>query len=206
MNKRKLSILFLCVYFAVMILSLASCAGGGDVVGFSVDKNVKNLYYDEEGDCTSLELTVSATNDNSSRSIRSYKFKVVFRDVSGSILESKIYSGYDSLDPYDTASQTYYFYAGDDGVISGCVDRVDVYPVEMSLGNDESNSSASGGDTEWDFWAWFWTIISGILLLLFITCCVGADGDTDAIIGGVIIFLAPAILILFVYFGFFFGA
>ena len=204
MKKRTLSILLLVFLTAALALSLVGCGGKETVRGFSVNTTVSTQYYDEISEKTTLDFTVFVTNESSTQSIRSYKYKVVFRDYYGSILDSRVYSSFEGLDPYDTES--FYYHFGDDegNAIRGEVALVDVYPVEMTVNNETENDSSSG-DTEWDFWTWFWVIISGILIFLFISCCIGADGDSDAIIGGVVIFLAPAILILVVYFGFFFG-
>lgn len=204
MKKRTLSILFLAFYAVAMILSLVGCGGNKSVRGFYVSNTVNDRYYNEQTGSTSLNLSVSVTNDNSSQGIRSYKYKVVFRDVSGSVLATKIYSSYEALEAYDTENFYYYFNEDDGTAIKGNVAIVDVYPVEMTVSNEKSEGSS--GESAWGFWAWFWTIVSGILVLLFITCCIGADGDSDAIIGGVVIFLAPAILILVIYFGFVFGS
>ena len=206
MKKKILSITLLAFMVMALALSLVGCGGNKNIRGFSVDKTVSNIYYDEVEEKTSIQLTVFVTNESSTDSIRSYKYKVVFKDYYGAVLDTKVYSKFDTLDPYDTESFYYNFDAYEETHISGEVATVEVYPVEMTLSNEPANEGSTGSDdTEWDFWTWFWVIISGILIFLFITCCIGAEGDSDAIIGGVIIFLAPAILILVIYFGFFFG-
>ena len=206
MKKRILSIALLALLAVALVLSLVGCGSSGSVRGFSVDKTVSNQYYDEQSGRTSLELTVFVTNESSTVSIRSYKYKVVFKDAYGAILDTKVYSKYEALEAYNTESFRHYFSVDDATAIKGNVASVEVYPSEMTVSNEtKDEGGSSSGDTEWDFWTWFWVIISGVLIFLFISCCIGAEGDSDAIIGGVVIFLAPAILILIVYFGFFFG-
>ena len=205
MNKRKLSVLFLVIYLAVMVLSLSGCGDNSSQRGLAVDSVVIDRNYNDESGLTSLSVSVTASNENDSHVMRSYKFRLVFKDMTGAVITSKVYTQYEGLAPYSSESFTYYFSEQSGTAIRGEVIRVEAVPVEMTLDNEEIEASGSNGSTEWSFWTWFWVIVSGILIFLFITCCIGAEGDSDAIIGGVVIFLAPAILILVVYFGFFFG-
>ena len=206
MKKRALSILFLCFYLAVMLLSLTACGGGERIRGLSVEGSPVGISYNEETGLTELNLNVRTTNNNENRAIRAYKFKAIFRDENGSILTTKVYSVSEGLRPYDTNTFSYTFKESEGTAIIGRVATVDVVPTEMSLSNDAVEGTTGANIPKWGFWAWFWTIVSGILVFLFITCCIGADGDSDAIIGGVIIFLVPAILILVIYFGFVYGS
>ena len=201
MNKRNLSILFLVCYFALMILSLVSC-GSDNVQGMSVTRNISSVNYNEETNKTSMRVDVYVENLNSSKSVRSYQYRLTFRDGS-SVVYSKNYQSYESLGPNDGTSVTHWFEESNGTAITGQVSSVDVTPVQMTLSDSDSNSS---GTPKWGFWATFWVIVSAILVFLFITCCIGADGDTDAIIGGVVLFIVPAVIILVVYFGFVYGS
>ena len=205
MNKRKLSVMFLIFYIAVMVLSLVGCGEDEAVRGISVDRVVSDRSYNDVTNLTSLTLEVFATNNNGSHAITSYKYRVIFRDCAGNTLSSREYTQYDGLTPGNTDSFTYSYQEANGTAVRGEVVSVEIVPVQMTLSNEEVDSSGSKESPKWGFWAWFWVIVSGILVFLFITCCIGAEGDSDAIIGGVVIFLAPAILILVIYFGFVFG-
>lgn len=203
MKKRALSILFLIIYALLAVLSLASCGGSGNVRGVELSCYVSDFTYDYENDVTTyIEVSVSAYNANNSSAVKNFKYKLTFLDSNSNVLTTKQLAYYQPLEANDSVSFYQTFSSQQFGSIKGSVQRVVITPIEMTLGEGTSNN---GGGTEWSFWTYFWVIISGILVLLFVFCCIGAEGDSDTIIGGVVIFLAPAIIILSVYFGFFFG-
>ena len=218
MKRKTLSLLLIAVMLFSMAMTFTSCGSSDDVEGVDLQASISNLFYNDSNNTSSLTVNVSATNRSSSMNITSFNYKVYFNDEFGNVIHTITYEYYNLLEPNSDAyfsvncinSSSGYQPDYNGGVnaqiISGKVASVRVVPVSMITAEADADASDSSSeeDSGWGFWTWFWVVIAGILLILFLMCCIGAEGDTDAIIGGVIIFLAPALIILFVHFTFFF--
>ena len=201
-RKRILSFIALVFITAAIMLSLVSC-GGERLEGVEIYAGLERNDYNTETGVTSVSVVIDATNSNSSHIVRGYKYKLIFKDVMGSTIYTRVFTAdTDGIMPgnYDRLFHNFDESAGNG--INGEVYAVEAVPVEMVLDNEEVKES---GSTAWDFWTWLWVIISGILVYLFFTVCSQEDWDSGTVIGSVVLFLLPAAIILLVYFGFFFG-
>jgi len=202
-TKRHVSLLLLILTVAAIGLSLVSC--GDELKGFSVDVYNENISYSEQTNSSNVEIEVFVTSDNTSHVIRSYKYKVIFKDASGYAVDSRVYTHPEGIEPGSSNSFRYSYTGGN--AISGRIVRVEVMPLEMVMENEEvpETSGSQSGSPKWGFWAWFWVILCIILVLVFFLGCVGAEWESSAVIGGIVVCIIPAILILVIYFGFVFG-
>ena len=207
MNEKRIFSLAVLVLMAVaIVLSLVSCADDRlKGIDLYVDYEIQ---YNLQSDTTDVSVVIDATNANNSRVVRGYKYKLVLKDGTGSTLATRVYTANTMGVRPGSYERLYHDFSLSNGTeISGRVSYVEVIPVEMNLDNEEmkDTDSSEEGSTEWDFWTWLWVIISGVLVYLFFTVCSQEDWDSGMVIGGLIIFILPAIIILTVYFGFFFG-
>ena len=210
-EKRNLSLALLILIIAAFAFSLVSCGGGGGLPGSEVDESVSYKKYNAQTDLTTLNVDILVTNGNPTRAVSSYKYKVVFRNSQGAVISTKIFTEHIGILPSGTENHSHYFSESDGTAIRGSVAIVEAFPIEMSLSDKEVESpsgstSSPSGTPKWGFWAWFWVILCGILVALFFIGCVGAEWDSSAVIGGIIVCIVPAIIILVVYFGFVFGS
>ena len=216
MKRKIISLLFIAVLAVSLLLTFTSCGSSDDISGVTLQAGMHSLTYNDQSNTSSLTVSISATNRNSDLDITSFDYKIYFFDDFGNVIYTSTLKYENTLEPDEDASFSANFinvttgyepdYQG--GVnaprVPGKVASVRVVPVSMVTVEADSSGSSSDSDSGWGFWTWFWVVIAGILIILFLMCCLGAEGDTDAIIGGVIIFLAPALIILFVHFVFFF--
>ncbi len=208
MKKRIFAVIALLFTCAATVLSLAGCGDdSSDLRGVGFDYELDSCYYSPESDTTNVSIGITAYNRNHEYELLSFTYKIYFVDEYGNRIASRTMSRDDNIPPDDYQYITASFTGSD--AIAGAVSDVRVVPVSMELSAEpydegSSSSSSAADNSTWGFWTWFWVIIAAILLILFFLCCLGAEGDTDAIVGGVIIFLAPALIILFVHFVFFF--
>ena len=206
--KRNLSVALLFLLMVTLLLYLASCIGSESVYGFSVSRDVLSNTYNSDTGYSDVEIGVRIYNENPTREMRSCKYKIIFRDSDDSMIYSETRSLAESLIPGEQSYETFSFSGNS---IKGEVDSIEVVPLEMVLNNkanesdDGNGGETSSGAVEWDFWTWLWVIISAILILIFFLGCIGAEWDSSAVLGGIIVCVVPAIIILSVYFGFFFG-
>ena len=210
-GKRIFSSLVLLITLMAVMLSLASCAGKDSLEGIETHSDFE-ISYNYETDVTDVTVTINAVNNNFSHRVVSYKYKLVFRNIAGDVLSTGVYNANtNGLLPGDSDRIVHGFYDSDGTGIRGNVKSVEVTPLEMTIDNDEikaegSSDSSSSGKSKWTFWTWLWIIVSGVLVYLFFTVCSQEDWDSDTVIGSVVIFILPAVVILVVYFGFFFGS
>ena len=215
MKKKILSLILIAVLVLSLAVTFTSCGSSEKIDGVSVSATLNRAEYSEGENLTSVSMYINASNTNSSLKVTSFQYKIYFLDSYGNVLTARNANFDNALDPGESTSfyvgytnidgSTYTDYDGSFSAprIPGQISSVRVVPVHMNTEPIEGASS-EGDDSEWGFWTWFWVVIAGILLILFLFCCIGAEGDTDAIVGGVVIFLAPALIILFVHFTFFF--
>ena len=90
--------------------------------------------------------------------------------------------------------------------VVGKVSSVEVVPVSMDLENEAKDPDTGKTINPWGFWAWFWTIACIILVGIFLLGGWGGGWNSDTVLGGVIVCIVPAVIILVVYFGFVFGS
>ena len=147
MKKRIFACFTLALFAAMLLLSFTACGNDKGIDGVSLSAYLNNVEYDTDSNYSYVSVGIDAYNRNSECDVASFRYKLIFTDVSGRVLAERQLSHNSTL----SANSSYYITAdfdtsyGDSSAIPGEVYSVRVVPVTMEL---------EDADTGWGFWHW----------------------------------------------------
>jgi hypothetical protein len=203
--KRNLRLLIIALVIAASVLALVACSSTGKAVdGISI--NSSYTHYDAE----TIDITLTARNNNADASVVSYTYKVELYRSSTYLIYSNTYTSNTVLDPGSSRTEYLTFTYSTTGCSLADVNRVSVTPVSMELKNvsDASGSGSTdvlpGGDLNDDqevpVWMWVLfavSIIAVCIWIVLVIICGSSDEEEmgTGIIINLIIAAIPAVVL-----------
>jgi len=191
MKKRVLSLILLSLLCITFLLSLASCGKDKGTEGVELNAYTTYCEYNELTRLYDVYVRVEMHNRNPDAAVCGFDYRIDFYDGNGVRVASRTFEYNYTLDKETYDSVVLSFESGNGFPTE--VARVSAVPVSMELENVNDG---------WGFWNWFGLVAVIILVLLFVACVYGCVSSEEyiGILGGVIIFAIPAIIILFLIF------
>ena len=203
---RKLKLLITVLLTLASVLALAACSDSGKVVdGISI--NSSYTHYDAE----TIDVTVTARNNNADASVVSYTYKVELYRSSTYLIHSATYTVGIELAPGAYRTEYLTFTQSKVGSSLADVNRVSVTPVTMELENVSNATGGTTGNYPGDIpsggvatpvWMWVLFAVSMIAVIVWVVLVIicGTSGEEEmgtGIIIDLVIAMIPALILFF---------
>ena len=208
MKKRIFASVLLVMMLVSLMFTMLSC-GDDEIRGISIVVYDSAVNYDPDNNTTYIQISLSATNQNSTRVVERFTYNIYGYDAYGSVISVREHTFESTVYPGVTT-----YLNVPDYTVHGEVVRVWAAPSNMRLGGEaEGDEYDTDGPvftdvSTWGPGAWFWVIVAAVFALGVIGNIVAAvvafnDWDYEEAwgnVGGAVINAVIAIVILVILF------